>query len=53
MVNQKDFATLINIHVVVNIWPFIIKSEVQELMIAHELLLNQLKLLRLELKESI
>jgi hypothetical protein len=53
MVNRKDFATLINIHVVFNIGPFIIESEVQELMIAHELLLNQLKLLRLEFKESI
>jgi len=53
MVNLKDFATLINIHVVVNIGPFIIESEVQELMIAHELVINQLKLLRLEFKKSI
>ena len=53
MVNRKDFATLINIHVVVNIGPFIIEGEVQELMIAHELLINQLKLLRFEFKESI
>ena len=53
MVNRKDFATLINIHVVVNIGPFIIESEVQELMIAHELLINHMKLLRLEFNESI